>query len=120
MSVISGNEMQSKLDKGQIFRTDTWSPDCVQEASYDLRMADDFLIVGGKTHPEGTSFPDAYVSIALGEIALLSTMELCKLPDDWWEGLESSLHLLDRASLPCSDFRSIPCMEQMCRTSACT
>ena len=82
MSVLGGAEILARLESEQIFRLGTWLPDCVQEASYELRVAGDFLLVGGKAYLEDKPFSDPYICIQPGEIALLSTIEQCNFPPD--------------------------------------
>jgi len=82
MSVLGTNEIINRLDKGEIFRQDTWDASCVQEACYDLRVATDFLIIKGKAYPHGVNYDEPYIDIGCGEIALLSTMEVLNMPSD--------------------------------------
>lgn len=80
--VLGGQEIKRRLEAGQIFQEGTWAEECIQEASYDLRVSDDLLLFGEHRYIKGHKFNGDYIVIASGEIALLSTMEVFKMPDD--------------------------------------
>ena len=108
MSVLGGTEILARLESEQIFRLGSWEPDCVQEASYELRLANDFLVVSGKAYPERTPFPGPEISIEPGEIALLSTKELCDIPDDLVGRLGIKFALTRRGLSPLFGFQVDP------------
>lgn len=80
--ILGHNEIHNRLAKGEIFRKDTWDPNCVKEASYALRVANDGLMLGGKPYLPEKDFLDGDIKIAPGEIAILSTIERLVMPGD--------------------------------------
>ena len=52
MFILSHEQMRSRLDKGEIFLPTTWNPNNFRGSAYDLRMADDLLVV-----PDPPEFP---------------------------------------------------------------
>lgn len=82
--VLSKAAIRERLEKGEIFRKDTWDYNCIKEASYALRIAGDGLLLNGELYPPGMENPDTdpYFSIKRGEIAIFSTMERLNMPND--------------------------------------
>ena len=80
--VLSGQAILKRLRQGEIFRGCTWEEDCIKEASYALRVADDGLLLDGEFYDPGDHFSGNYIEIKPGEIAILSTMEVLNIPDD--------------------------------------
>ncbi len=80
--ILSGAEIRSKADGGEIFVPDTWHSDCFKEASYALRVASDGLVVDGEHYPPGRHIKGPYVEIKPGQIAILSTMEKLCMPNN--------------------------------------
>lgn len=65
----------------EIFVTESATADNVREASYDLRLADDGLLFGGRWHGIGQQVVGD-VMIRRGEVAVLSTAERFRMPSD--------------------------------------
>lgn len=80
--ILSGDEIRSKVDGGEIFVPDTWDPDCFKEVSYALRVASDGLVVDGEHYPPGRHIKGPYIEIKPGQIAILSTKEKLCMPND--------------------------------------
>ena len=78
--VLGSEEIKRRVN--DIFTGDSWAVESVKEASYDLRVARDWLKVGGKLYPLGTAYLAPYLSIQPGEFALLSTIETFDLAGD--------------------------------------
>ena len=82
MTVLGSSEIRKRLSEGEIFKWDTWDEKGVKEASYALRLAWDGLVVDGKPYPPGYEFEDTQIIIYPGQIAILSTEEVIKMPGD--------------------------------------
>ncbi len=102
--ILGHDEIRNRLDKGEIFRKDTWDPDCIKEASYALRITPDGLLLDGKfydpfsknkqnwfqmlvrkvgwTSIQNLTESRSYIQIDPGKIAILSTMEELNMPAD--------------------------------------
>ena len=80
MSGVLGNN-QIRERKDDIFASN-WSEDCLQEASYELRVANDVLMVEGKLYKSGDYYKNPYFVINPGDLALLSSIETFHLPGD--------------------------------------
>ena len=83
--ILGHNEIHNRLTKGDIFRKDTWDPNCVKEASYVLRIADDGLLLNGEFYdPYGQRNREKsnFIEIDPGKIAILSTKEELVMPSD--------------------------------------
>jgi deoxycytidine triphosphate deaminase len=79
MAVLGHSVLRPRLT--QIFSPGTFTYDKVSEASYDLRIAADGLLFRGHWYPVGGP-PVRDIRIGAGEIALLSTQEQFRMPDD--------------------------------------
>ena len=55
--ILGGSAIRERLEKGEIFRADTWEDSCIKEASYTLRVAPDGIMIDGKTFPPGEDLP---------------------------------------------------------------
>ena len=52
MCVLTGKEIERRRD--EIFKCESWSDECFQEASYDLRVdTEPVLRIGGKLYEDG-------------------------------------------------------------------
>ena len=80
--ILSGEEIHRRLKTGDIFVMGTWDEDCLKEASYALRIANDGLLIDGTFYDPGTPYTQTYISIDPGQIAILSTVERLKMPSD--------------------------------------
>ena len=80
--ILSGEAILERLKDGQIFRQCTWDERMIREASYALRVANDGLMLGGKSYlPEKDSL-EGDIKIEPGSIAILSTIERLNMPGD--------------------------------------
>lgn len=77
MGILGTDEIRKRLQ--DIFSGDSAIDDCIQEASYDLRVADDLMKIGKKIYERGDHCKGRQ-KIEPGEIALLSTMETFDMP----------------------------------------
>lgn len=77
--ILGSSEIRMKLQ--EIFKNNTGSEKCIQEASYDLRVASDVLVFGGQKYNKGNLFKGNFIKISPGEIALFSTVEQFSMPD---------------------------------------
>ena len=81
--ILGSSKIRERLDNGEIFREGTWDPDCIKEASYALRIANDGMIIENeKYEPDGSGYPKNKIIITPGSIAILSTMERLCMPGD--------------------------------------
>ena len=80
--ILGREEILKRLKSGDIFRKFTWDEECLTEASYALRIADDGLLLDGKFYKPGERFKGDYIAIYPGKIAILSTKEEMVMPAD--------------------------------------
>jgi deoxycytidine triphosphate deaminase len=80
--ILSGPAIRERLEKGEIFRRGTWVGTGVREASYVPRVAQDGMLINGKSYPPGAQFPELTIKIEPGTIAILSTVERFDIPGD--------------------------------------
>ena len=83
--ILGREEIHSRLENGEIFRKCTWDEQCLKEASYVLRIADDGLLIDGKFYDpfdRENRYKGDYIVIAPGKIAILSTKEELAMPSD--------------------------------------
>lgn len=81
--ILGHDEIRKRLNAGEIFRKDTWVDCSIKEASYALRVAKDGMVVGGRIYePDGNSYPNSFIEIEPGSIAILSTVEQLNMPGD--------------------------------------
>ena len=80
--ILSGQAILERLKKGQVFKSGTWDPCQIKEASYVLRITSDGLLVDGKFYDPTNSFKENYITIDPGKIAILSTVEQLDMPPD--------------------------------------
>ena len=79
--MLSHEQIESRLNNGQIFRPGTWSLDNLRATGYDLRMAYDFLIVPDPPeYPTGRRYDlgerrTKPVILNPGDVAFVSTLE---------------------------------------------
>lgn len=76
--VLGTEEIRSRLD--EIFKPGTASLDCIDAASYNLRVAPDGTFFSGGWHPIGDRVDS--IVINTGEMAVLSTIEEFTLPEN--------------------------------------
>ena len=80
--ILSGEEIRSKVDGGEIFVPGSWACHSFKEVSYALRVASDGLVVDGEHYPPGRHIKGPYIEIKPGQIAILSTKERLCMPND--------------------------------------
>lgn len=82
--VLNGEEIQRRVsgDPPSIFKPLTYNEGNFKEASYALRIAKDQLMIDGKFYELGNPFPDTYIEVRPGRIAVLSTKEELIMPDN--------------------------------------
>ena len=80
--ILSGANIQSRAERGEIFVHKTWDCAFIKEASYALRVASDGLVVDGEHYPPGCHIRGPYIEIRPGQIAILSTKEKLCMPND--------------------------------------
>jgi deoxycytidine triphosphate deaminase len=85
--VLGSEEIRRRLDAGEIFRPDSWTPDNIRAAAYDLRIASDLLIVPDPELPRGRRYDrgDYRTRPAVlkpGDVAFVSTKERLSMPWD--------------------------------------
>ena len=73
--ILGHDEIHNRLAKGEIFRKDTGCTDCIKQASYALRVADDGLMLDGERYKPNERSIKTDIVIKPGKIAILSTME---------------------------------------------
>lgn len=85
--VLSGRQIQQRLDLAEIFRPGSYDPGNLAGAKYDLRMGTDFLVLptrsdeSGRRVPRGDCATD-YVVLSRGQWAFVSTAEKLCMPWD--------------------------------------
>ena len=81
--ILGSDKIRERLIKNQIFRKYTWISSSIKEASYALRVAKDGMVVAGKIYePGGGNYPNPFIEIEPGSIAILSTVERLCMPGD--------------------------------------
>ena len=80
--ILGHNEIHNRIAKGEIFRKDTCCTDCIKQASYALRVADDGLMIDGERYKPKERSIKTDIIIRPGKIAILSTMERMNMPND--------------------------------------
>ena len=84
--ILNGDQIRERCDDesspAEIFKPDTWNPNGFREASYVLRVAADELMIDGTFYERGTPYPETYIEIKPGRIAVLSTKEELIMPND--------------------------------------
>lgn len=85
--VMSRDRLQERLERGEIFAPGTWTIENLRNAAYDVRVADDFLIVPDHDYPKGRKYKKGEhrkkpIILQPGEVAFLSTRERVCIPWD--------------------------------------
>ena len=84
--ILNGDQIRQRCDPEssdpEIFKPCTWTPSGFMEASYALRVASDELMIDGKFYERGNAYPETYLEIKPGRIAILSTVEKLIMPND--------------------------------------
>jgi deoxycytidine triphosphate deaminase len=86
-AVLGYSGILERLKQGEIFRQGTWGLSCIRAASYDLRIADDFMIIQ-RRHGDppliyglGRSRREI-ITLKPGQVAFFSTAERLCMPWD--------------------------------------
>lgn len=84
--LLSSDGIKARLASGEIFLPGSWSPENLRGAAYDLRMADDLMVVpdppispGGRRYRRGER-RISEVILNPGDVAFVSTIEKFCLP----------------------------------------
>lgn len=80
MTFLANRRIKTLMDLGELIIHG--HEDCIQQASYDLRLGDEVYVVGKKT-PEKLTARNPYLSLAPGQFALLTTFETVKIPKEY-------------------------------------
>jgi deoxycytidine triphosphate deaminase len=87
-SVLSYDEISRRLDQGEIFQSDSWSHENIRAAAYDLRMADDLLVIpdppefaSGRRYNRGERRTKEVI-LKPGDVAFVSSLERLCMPWD--------------------------------------
>ncbi len=80
--ILGSEEIKTRLEQGQVFKEGTWHEDNIKEASYALKVAGDGLIIDSIACEQGAEYPETYLEIRPGRIAILSTQEELHMPPD--------------------------------------
>ena len=85
--VLAHSEILSCLNEGRLFQKNSWDPQNIRAAAYDLRIADDLMIVPDPGHPSGKRYKrgdkrEQPVILRPGEVAFFSTAEHICMPWD--------------------------------------
>jgi dCTP deaminase len=86
-SILTSDRMLERLERGELLYPGTWTKDNIRAAAYDVRIADDFLIVPEDGYPHGRRYKKGEhrtkpVILQPGEVAFLSTRERICIPWD--------------------------------------
>ena len=86
-AVLAHDEILMRLSAGQLFRNNSWDPQNIRAAAYDLRIAHDLMIVPDPRHPSGKRYRrgdkrERPVILRPGEVAFFSTAERLCMPWD--------------------------------------
>lgn len=73
-AMLVNTELEARLEAGDIFVEDTWAKECISKASYDLRIADDHLILPNNERRSVGNEVKEFI-IKPGDTCLVSTME---------------------------------------------
>jgi len=80
--ILGGDAIRVRLDEIFPGRTHSTEPEALQEASYNLRVAWDGMVLDGKPYPPGKEYSGSSISIRPGRIAVLSTVEHFQMPGE--------------------------------------
>lgn len=84
--ILNGDQIRQRCEPGssdpKIFKPSSWTPSGFMEASYALRVASDELMIDGTFYERGNKYPNTYIEIKPGRIAILSTIEELTMPND--------------------------------------
>ena len=78
MCVLSGNEIRRR--KNDIFESG-YDDKCVDNAAYNLRINDKFLIINGEFYDEERPYNDVLIKLPAKKVSVISTIEKLKLSE---------------------------------------
>jgi deoxycytidine triphosphate deaminase len=83
--VLAHDEILDHLHRGELFQNSSWDAKNLRAAAYDLRIADDLMIVPDRGHPSGRRYKRGDkrkqpVILRPGEVAFFSTAERICMP----------------------------------------
>jgi deoxycytidine triphosphate deaminase len=86
-AILNDRMILERLGRGEIFKPGTWEQGNVRGAAYDVRIADDFMIIPDPHFPEGRRYGKGErrrrpVVLEPGAVAFFSTQERLCLPWD--------------------------------------
>jgi len=86
-AVLAHDEILTRLQLGELFHNGTWVRENIRAAAYDLRIADDLMIVPDRGKPSGKRYGrgnkrEQPVVLRPGEVAFFSTAEKLCMPWD--------------------------------------
>jgi|HubBroStandDraft_4_1064222.scaffolds.fasta_scaffold34126_4 deoxycytidine triphosphate deaminase len=86
-AVLAHDEILKRLKSGQLFGSNSWDLNNIRAAAYDLRIADDLMIIPERGNPLGKRYGrgekrERPVVLRPGEVAFFSTAERLCLPWD--------------------------------------
>ncbi len=79
MSFLGRERITEQL--ANLFLQGTYDPNCVQQASYDLRLGPEAYVVGADTPVRLSKDKNEYLNIAPGQFALLLSVEELTMPE---------------------------------------
>lgn len=86
-AVLNGEQILHELEAGRIFRDGTWDTSCIRASGYDLRMANDLILVPDPPNSRGRYYPrgrhrHSEVILEPGDVAFVSSLERVCIPWD--------------------------------------
>lgn len=83
--IVGQKDLLAMLKGGEIFKDGTWSAENLRGAAYDLRVAEDFLVVPDSSYPNGRRYKkgekrDTAILLKPGEVSFLSSREKICMP----------------------------------------
>lgn len=85
--VLAYSQILHRLKSGDIFKQGTWEESCIRAAGYDLRIADDFMIIAGDVDSDPLVYDvgvkrEKMIVLKPGQLAIVSTAENIRMPWD--------------------------------------
>jgi len=86
-AVLASDEIERRLNHGELFRQGTWDPCNIRAAAYDLRIAEDLMVIPDPDYPSGRRYKRGQkrqrpVILQPGGVAFFSTAERLCMPWD--------------------------------------
>ena len=85
--VLASSALRHRLERGEIFRPNSWEPSLIRGAAYDVRVAADSMVIPGPGRDESLVYGrqqlrEAPIVLSPGDVALLTTAERFCMPWD--------------------------------------